>query len=48
MQKPRVSRWYFSARRSAERFWVSTLAVSSSCSVTSSAAQMSSSRVMSG
>ena len=48
MQNPRVRRWYFSAMRSAARFWVSTLAVSSSCSVTSSAAQMSSSKVMSG
>ena len=47
-QKFRVSRWYFSARRSAERFWVSSLAVSSSCSVTPSTAQMSSRRVMSG
>ena len=47
-QKPLVRRWYFSAMRSADRFWVSTLAVSSSCSVTSSVAQMSNNSVMSG
>lgn len=47
-QKPRVRRRYFSAMRSADRFWVSTLAVSSSCSVTSSVAQMSNNSVMSG